>query len=125
MNRWIRIVRVVFGFSLLLGMSAVSAQDLTTLLDFGSRRTGQNPQSGVVSDQAGNLYGGAALGGLNGNGVIYRLTDDGSIPWTETVIHKFTGPPDGSVPVGVIVISPSGDLFGTTLEGGAHDMGSV
>ena len=125
MNRWIRIVRAAFVFLLLVGIGGVSAQELTTLLDFGSRRTGQNPQSGVVSDQAGNLYGGAALGGLNGNGVIYRLTDDGSIPWTETIIHKFTGPPDGSVPVGVIVISPSGDLFGTTLEGGAHDMGSV
>jgi uncharacterized repeat protein (TIGR03803 family) len=125
MNRWIGTLRVALFPLLLIGVGEASAQDLTTLFDFGSRQTGQNPQSGVVSDQAGNLYGGAAFGGLNDDGVIYRLTDDGGAPWTETIIHKFTGPPDGSVPVGVLVISPSGDLFGTTLEGGAHDMGCV
>ncbi len=110
---------------MLVGGSGALAQNLTTLLDFGSPRKGQNPQSGVVIDPAGNLYGAVALGGVNGNGIIFRLSDDGGVPWTETVIHKFTGPPDGSVPVGVLVMAPSGELFGTTLEGGANDMGSV
>ena len=49
---------------------------------------------------------------------------DGTVPWTESVLHKFQGQPDGAVPVCSLVFS-SGDLFGTTEEGGAHDMGTV
>ena len=45
--------------------------------------------------------------------------------WTEVILHKFTGPPDGSVPVSSVVLTAPGRLFGTTLEGGANDMGSV
>ena len=44
---------------------------------------------------------------------------------TEVILHKFTGPPDGSVPVSSVVLTAPGRLFGTTLEGGANDMGSV
>jgi hypothetical protein len=58
------------------------------------------------------------------NGIVYRLSDDGSVPWTKTVIHKFTGPPDGSVPVGVLVMAPSGD-FWHDLRGRDNNMGSV
>ena len=41
------------------------------------------------------------------------------------MLHKFAGQPDGAVPVSSLTISPSGDLFGTTEEGGAHNMGTV
>jgi uncharacterized repeat protein (TIGR03803 family) len=41
------------------------------------------------------------------------------------VLHKFAGQPDGAVPVCSLIISPSGELFGTTEEGGAHNMGTV
>ena len=111
---------------ILLGGTGAFAQTLTTLHDFGSRHDGQNPQAGVVFDQAGNLYG-TALGGLNGNGIVFSLTppDGGGAPWTESVLHKFTGQPDGAVPVSSLIIASSGDLFGTTEEGGAHNMGAV
>ena len=101
------------------------AQTLTTIHDFGSGHDGENPQAGVVFDQAGNLYGTAALGALNGNGIVFSLTPDGGTGFTEVILHKFTGPPDGSVPVSSVVLTAPGRLFGTTLEGGANDMGSV
>ena len=87
---------------------------------------GQNPQAGVVFDQQGNLYG-TTIGGVNGNGIVYSLTppEGGGAPWTESVLHKFAGQPDGAVPVGSLTIFSSGGLFGTTEEGGAHNMGTV
>ena len=116
---------IVLSLILLVGFGA-TAQTVTTIHDFGERGDGENPQAGVVFDQAGNLYGTAALGAVDGNGVVYSLTppDDGTVPWTESVLHKFQGQPDGAVPVCSLVFL-SGDLFGTTEEGGTHNMGTV
>ena len=38
----------------------------------------RTPQAGVIFDQAGNLYGTAALGGIRGNGIVYSLIPDGA-----------------------------------------------
>ena len=46
------------------------------------------------------------------------------MPWTESVLYKFVGQPDGAGPVSSLIIF-SGNLFGTTLLGGVHDMGTV
>jgi len=110
---------------ILLGGTGAFAQTLPTIHDYGSGSDGENPQAGVVFDQAGNLYGTAALGALNGNGVVYSLTPDGGTGFTEVILHKFTGPPDGSVPVSSVVLTAPGRLIATTLEGGANDMGSA
>jgi uncharacterized repeat protein (TIGR03803 family) len=49
---------------------------------------GQSPQSSVVFDAAGNLYG-TADGGLHGCGIVYKLIPAQNGPWTETIIHQF------------------------------------
>ena len=112
---------------ILLGGTGAFAQTLTTLRDFGTNMDGQNPQAGVAFDQRGHLYGTAALGGADGNGIVYHLAPPGGTggPWTGSVLHNFGGQPDGAVPVSSLTISPSGKLFGTTEEGGAHNMGTV
>ena len=66
-------------------------QTLTTIHDFGSGRDGDNPQSGVIFDRAGNIAGSAALGGISSDGVIYRLTPAGDgVSWNETILHQFS-----------------------------------
>jgi uncharacterized repeat protein (TIGR03803 family) len=35
-----------------------------------------------------------------------------------TVIHKFTGPPDGGFPGGGVIVDSKGNIYGTTAEGG-------
>ena len=128
MSNWIR--GITFNLLTLIvvgGMGAI-AQTLTTIHDFGSRGDGENPQAGVVFDQAGNLYGTTALGGNQaGDGIVFSLTppDGEGGPWTEAILHGFRGQPDGSSPVSSLVIFSSGRLFGTTLEGGDHNMGTV
>jgi len=78
------------------------------------------PNSGVVFDSTGALYGSTAGNGVQ-NGNIYQLTPSGGGAWTENILHAFTGSPnDGAVPNGVIIDS-TGALYGTTSFGGAFD----
>jgi uncharacterized repeat protein (TIGR03803 family) len=111
-------------------MTTVVAQTVTTIYDFGSNpHDGANPQAGVIFDKSGNLLGAAALGAIAGsNGVLFQLTppSSGGVTWTETVLHAFKGQPsDGKVPEGRLVMNAAGKVFGTTLQGGANDIGTV
>lgn len=93
---------------------------------------GDTPQSGVVIGRDGNLYGTTSAGGTAGAGVVYRLQPPATAcraalcPWTETVLHSFAGNPDGSGPgYGPVVFDQAGNIYGTTLGGGANYGGTV
>ncbi len=45
----------------------------TVLYTFSQPLGGQQPGSGVIIDNGGNLYGVATYGGYSGNGVVYRV----------------------------------------------------
>ena len=112
---------VVFALS-----SCAFGQTLTTIHDFGSGPDGENPQSGVIFDRNGNIFGSVALGGISGNGVIYTLTPAGDgVSWNESFLYQFKGTPDGQTPDGVLTMSPTGRLFGTTQLGGTKNLGTV
>jgi len=80
---------------------------------------GAFPASGLIIDAQGNLYGTASQGGSGtacsgGCGVVYKLAPDG----TETVLYNFTGGADGADPLSSLAIDGTGNLYGTTYEGG-------
>ena len=86
----------------------------TVLYAFHGHKDGQNPSSGVIEDEAGNLYGSTTSGGdTHGNGTVFKLAPDG----TEKVVHRFGGGSDGSGPKGLIE-DGAGNLYGTTYDGG-------
>jgi uncharacterized repeat protein (TIGR03803 family) len=80
----------------------------------------------LVSNGAGKLYGTTTTGGdlSCGCGVVFELSLSGGI-WTETVLHSFTDSPDGSDSQAGMTFDKAGNLFGTTLIGGADGYGSV
>jgi uncharacterized repeat protein (TIGR03803 family) len=85
------------------------------------------PRGTPVVAANGILYGTTYIGGLNGEGVIYRLTPP-AVPggtWTYRVLHSFTGHADGGSPRGSLVLHGKGVLYGATGGGGANGGGTV
>jgi uncharacterized repeat protein (TIGR03803 family) len=94
----------------------------TVLYSFTGGADGGNPNSGLILDSAGNLYGTTAFGGLEpGNGVVYKVDPAGH----ETVLYSFQGSPDGYDPTTGVIRDPAGNLYGTTLYGGTADCGTI
>ena len=86
---------------------------------------GADPASGMIFDQAGNLYGTTQFGGCSlGCGTVFELTPSAS-GWTETVLYNFQGANDGAILYGGLVLDPAGNLYGTTVYGGAGGGGTV
>ena len=83
--------------------------------------TGTVPRGGLLEGRGGILYGTAAAGGAFRRGVVYRVGRDGS---GFATLHEFEGP-DGAAPSTALVRGPGGTLYGTTVGGGAHDLGVV
>jgi uncharacterized repeat protein (TIGR03803 family) len=83
---------------------------------------GATPNTGVISDSAGNLYGTTEAGGPgcepSGCGVVFRLAPDG----TETVLYEFGGS-ISVLPYG-LVRDKDGNLYGTTEFGGDPNCGN-
>jgi uncharacterized repeat protein (TIGR03803 family) len=107
------------------------------LHDFGGTVTNANgtqgpdaymPYAGVTFDAAGNMYGTASKAGPYVGGNVWEITKGG----TYIDLHDFGGTvslpgnnqwPDGETPYGWVTIDSVGNLYGTTVAGGAHAQG--
>ena len=92
-------------------------------LFLGGAVDGQGPSGNLILDAQGNLYGTTFYGvaapcSIEGCGVVFELSPTASGPWTETILHAFTGLGDGGIPAGSLITDPSGNLYGTTQTGG-------
>ncbi len=83
--------------------------------------------------RSGETYGATEQGGIKnnacplyteGNGVLYQVTQAGT-KLGESVLYEFTGGNDGCGPSGALLADPSGNLYGTTFQGGAFGEGVV
>jgi uncharacterized repeat protein (TIGR03803 family) len=105
------------------------AGKLTVLYRFVGEADGAWPES-LVRDRAGNLYGETYAGGLGrcysfghriGCGTIFKVDTTGK----ETVLHTFSGNPDGATPSAGVILDATGNLYGATSYGGVYNWGSV
>jgi len=88
---------------------------------------------GLVFDAEGNLYGAAGIGGdlgcdrNGGCGTVFELkrpTKSGR-KWRFSVLHTFTGTPDGAQPFAGLTFDQKGNLYGTTNYDGTYGYGVV
>jgi uncharacterized repeat protein (TIGR03803 family) len=93
------------------------------LHNFGASGDVGEPTGALTMDKAGNLYGKGPLGGAYTHGGVFQLKRSGNT-WQETVIHSFNGS-DGDSPVGDLAWDSAGNLYGTTVLGGAAGSGVV
>ncbi|MGA7459827.1 MAG: choice-of-anchor tandem repeat GloVer-containing protein [Candidatus Korobacteraceae bacterium] len=103
----------------------------TILYNFSSRYGGYYPDADLAFDSAGNLYGTTANGGgsvncpNDGCGTAFELTPNSNGTWSKSTIHVFQAGADGEYPNTGFVVGPTGNLYGTTGNGGANGYGSV
>ena len=94
---------------------------LTPLYSFTGGTDGAFPYASLLQGTDGNFYGTTYQGGASNFGTAFQLTPGGSF----TVVHAFSGGPDGAYPFAGLVQGTDGNLYGTTLSGGSSDVGTV
>jgi uncharacterized repeat protein (TIGR03803 family) len=98
-----------------------TAGNETVLHNFGGIGDGAYPRAGLVQDAAGNLYGTTLFGGTSNFGTVFKVDTTGK----ETVLYSFTGGADGESPFAALLRDAAGNLYGTTVLGGAFTLGTV
>jgi uncharacterized repeat protein (TIGR03803 family) len=90
---------------------------------------GYGPVGDVTFDHSGNLYGATLLGGTGSCdneplscGVVFTMRAP-VLQWQESVIYYFGQ--DGYQPHSGVLFDTSGNMFGTTVAGGANGFGVV
>jgi uncharacterized repeat protein (TIGR03803 family) len=109
----------------------------TALHDFtpnqGSNTDGAIPAAGLVVDTHHNLYGTTSQGGTHNAGVVFELSPllikvgkTFEKVWIQATLHDFdnTVDGDGGQP-SALTLDKSGNLYGTTEEGGPNYGGTV
>lgn len=96
-----------------------------TLYSFAGGNDGATPDSTLVMDNSGNLYGATQSGGTSNNGTVFELVNQGAGTYAEQVLHSFTGGNDGANPYAGPIMDALGNLIGTTTYGGPGGAGTV
>jgi uncharacterized repeat protein (TIGR03803 family) len=127
---------LVFGLAAALLTTMLSSVALATpalqvLYSFSGGSDGANPSSALILDRFGDTYGTTGRGGdtsgqgcsnFRGCGVVFEVDSTGH----ETILHTFVGSPgDGEDPEAGLIRDRSGNLYGTTVAGGATNSGVV
>jgi uncharacterized repeat protein (TIGR03803 family) len=106
------------GVGTVFKMDAAGA--VTTLYSF-TGSDGVRPLAALVQGSDGNFYGATASGGANGFGTVFKITSAGAL----TTLHSFAGSDGASPQFGRWIQAIDGNFYGTTSQGGEHNVGTV
>jgi uncharacterized repeat protein (TIGR03803 family) len=93
------------------------------LHSFNAETDGAFPSGNPVIDSSGNVYGETESYGPNSGGTVWELSP-GNGGWTFSVLYSFPDGP-GTGPYGGLLLDRAGNLYGTAINDGAHEYGSV
>lgn len=89
---------------------------VTTLATF-NKTNGAAPEAGLIEDSSGNLFGTTKSGGTSDDGTVFEVAAGSG---TVSDLVSFDGS-DGQQPLGAVIADSSGDLYGTTSNGGGSN----
>jgi uncharacterized repeat protein (TIGR03803 family) len=116
-------IALVVGSTNIAGVTPSRAGSQEQVLhSFQEDNNGAYPQSGVVVDSKGNIYGTTSLAGADGAGTVFQLTPASGSGFT--LLHTFNGTSDGANPRSSLLLK-SGKLYGTTIGAGSSIFGTV
>ena len=120
-------ILAVLGWTLFLSASHCSAaSNFKVLHGFGSGRDGGDIQSSVTVDKKGHVYGTTHYGGTGGYGTVFKLSQKPNGSWSEKILQNFSNnDPNGQEPLAPVILDSAGNLYGTTVAGGANHGGTV
>lgn len=105
------------------------------LYTFQGQDDGASPYAGVTIGPNGSLYGTTNDQGTQHGGTLYNLQPPINIcasvscPWTETILHRFTGNEgtgDAANPGWAsVTFDPAGNIYGPSAGGGTSGFGAV
>jgi uncharacterized repeat protein (TIGR03803 family) len=119
-----------FGFGTIFSITAGGT--LKMLYSFQDKKDGSLPNAVPIQGKDGNFYGtSSSCTGFVGNnscatenankfGAVYKITAKGKF----TVLHTFIGK-DGGNPIAPLLQASDGNFYGTTLDGGLHNLGVI
>lgn len=101
------------GAGLLFEVSSTGKE--TKVHNFAGGADGISPNSGLVFDGSGNLYGTTSYGGTFDLGTVFEVTSAG----VEKILHSFAfNRKDGTFPNVGVVLDKNGNIYGSTYQGG-------
>jgi uncharacterized repeat protein (TIGR03803 family) len=110
-------------FQLTRGGSGVWQEKV--LHQFTNGSDGASPQSGLIFDSKGNIYGTAWSGGnRQSDGVVFELVKSAD-SYVENVLYSFPGGAGGQNPNTQLVFDQVGNLYGTVPHGGTTGKGCL
>jgi len=116
----------IFAVTLSVTNTWASVHWKETVLQNFNGTNGSGPQSGLIFDTAGNLYGTTTSGGTYNYGTVFELSPTVGGGWSETVLHNFNeNGSDGWGPQSGLIFDAAGNLYGTTTSGGTYNHGTV
>jgi uncharacterized repeat protein (TIGR03803 family) len=112
-----------YGYGIAYQLVPGSPWTEKVLHEFENGNDGSVPYTSFVADKAGNFYGAATQGGVNGGGTVFELTpSNGS--WNFNVVYSVPG-------WGIsgtfrnVVLDTAGNIYATTHCDGAYNGGTV
>lgn len=92
------------------------------LHNFSALSGGRDPDSNLILDSSGDLYGETFEGGMEwcpnfGCGTAFKLSPISGGGWKETILTSFSANKDGGFPTSPLVFDSEGNLYGTTAGG--------
>ena len=98
----------------------------TTLVTFpGNGSEGSDPLGTLITDANGDLFGTTYEGGPGGGGTVFEIANTATgYASTPITLVNFNGS-NGASPNAGLIADAAGDLFGTTIGGGADGDGTV
>ena len=122
-------MKIMKGLLIALGLlmpCSVLTQTESVIYNFQSYPDPYYPQSPLIFDKEGNLYGTTQGSGIVEEGTVFQLVPTSGGTWTLNTLHQFVGyPSDGDDPVAGLTIDEKGNLYGTTYAGGEGNAGVV
>jgi len=97
-----------------------------TIYEFTGGADGANPIADLAMGNNNVLYGTTYSGGLYGYGTVFQVSPGSGGSWNQKVLYSFAGGSDGANPAaGITFYSKNGVLYGTTVNGGSANLGTV